>query len=207
MPSIDQARAWYPDDDSTHGFGHVLRVYKVGEYIAREEGAEWDIVRAAILLHDVHSGESRAGHDTASAAFAKKVLEAEGWSSEDISAVQHCIRAHRYRNPKERPRTLEAKVLFDADKLDAIGAVGVVRAVAYAVEHGQRLFQSPSQRFLETGQEEPGEPHTPAHEFTFKLQHLADRMYTDTGHRLARQRHDLMVRFFRQLDQEIRGPS
>jgi uncharacterized protein len=207
MPSVEEARAWYPEDDPTHGFKHVLRVYKLGEYIAREEDAKWGIVRAAILLHDAHSGGDRVSHHTASAAFAEEVLEAEGWSSEDISAVQHCIRAHRFRGPGERPRTLEAKVLYDADKLDAIGAVGVVRAIAYALQHGQGLYQNPSAKFLETGHKEPGEPHTPMHEYHFKLRHLAKQMFTDTGRRLAQRRHELMTRFFQQLDWEIRGPS
>ncbi len=205
MPSIDQARAWYPEDGPTHGFAHILRVYRLAEFLTQEEGAKWDIVRAAVLLHDAQSGGDREGHHLASANFAEEVLREKRWSSEDISAVQHCIRAHRYRDPSEQPHTLEAKVLFDADKLDAIGAVGVMRAVAYAVEHGQRLYQSPSKTFLETGQKEPGEPHTPAHEFYFKLRHLSDRMYTDMGRKLAAERHEFMVRFFHQLDQEVRG--
>ncbi|MBS3751345.1 MAG: HD domain-containing protein [Anaerolineales bacterium] len=207
MIHLDQARAWYPDDDPTHGFAHVLRVYGLGEYITQQEGARWDIVRSAVLLHDAQGDTDRGGHHLAAALFAKQVLEKEGWPSEDISAVQHCIRAHRFRDPGEVPQTLEAKVLFDADKLDAIGAVGTMRAIAYAVHNGQDLYHSPSKRFLETGQKEPGEPHTPAHEYHFKLRHLSAKMYTDTGQRLAEERHQIMVQFFQHLDQELRGVS
>lgn len=207
MIHLDQARAWYPDDDPTHGFSHVLRVYGLGKYIAQQEGARWDIVRSAVLLHDAQGDTARGGHHLAAARFAKQVLEKEGWLREDISAVQHCIRTHRYREPIEEPRTLEARVLFDADKLDAIGAVGTMRAIAYAVHNGQDLYHRPSKRFLETGEKEPGEPHTPAHEFHFKLRHLSGKMYTDTGQRLAEERHEIMVQFFKHLDQELRGES
>lgn len=206
MPTLDQARSWYPEDDPTHGFSHIQRVYRLSEVLSRKEGARWEIVQAAVLLHDAHAGDGgRNGHHLDSAKFAEMILDEEGWLKEDISAVLHCIRAHRFRDQREQPDTLEAQVLFDADKLDAIGAVGVVRAVAYAVNHGQDLFQLPSEQFLKTGERNPGEPHTPYHEFHYKLRHLSGQMYTDTGRRWAEKRHGFMVRFFRQLAAEIKG--
>jgi len=206
MPTLEQAREWYPEDDPTHGFAHIQRVYDLSNALSREEGARWEIVRAAVLLHDVHPGdEDREGHHLNSASFARQILEKEGWLEEDISAVEHCIRAHRYRDREVQPTTLEAKVMFDADKLDAIGAIGVMRAVAYAVQHGQELYRLPSKTFLDTGELESGEPHTPLHEFHFKLRHLAAQMHTRTGQQWAEDRHRLMVRFFQQLAAEIKG--
>lgn len=204
MPTLEQARAWYPVDDPTHGFAHIQRVYRLSKHISRLEGARWEIVRSAVLLHDAGAEDvGRGAHHRSSADFAGGILKEEGWSQEDIAAVQHCIRAHRYRDDSLSPQTLEARVLFDADKLDAIGAIGVMRAVAYAVQHGQPLYQTPSIKFLETGEKEPGEAHTPIHEYHFKLRHLAGMMYTPTGQKLADGRHRIMTDFFRCFEGEL----
>ena len=206
MPTLTEAQAWYPRYDPTHGFDHIRRVYELCERLGEAEGANLKILRAAALLHDAQSGPNvREKHHTASAHFAGDVLRREGWPEEEIKAVQHCIRAHRFRDNNEKPRSLESKILFDADKLDAIGAVGVIRAVSYAILHEQELYASPSQQFLSTGEREPGEPHTPHHEFIYKLQHLKDQLYTSAGKALARQRHDFLVHFFQQFEAELKG--
>ena len=131
MPTIEKAREWYSDTDPVHDFGHIQRVYWMAEKIGSAEGADMEIIRAAALLHDAEDsapggdGSERANHHNASALFARRILEAEGWSEERISLVQHCIRAHRFRGKEEAPSTIEAKVIFDSDKLDVLGAVGV----------------------------------------------------------------------------------
>ncbi len=132
MPTLEQARYWYTADDPVHGFDHILRVYRLAERLAGLEGADLEIVKAAVLLHDASlETHVRGEHQVAGAEFARRVLEDEGWGEPRIQAVQHCIRAHRFRDDSEQPETIEAQVLFDADKLDAIGAIGVARAVAY----------------------------------------------------------------------------
>lgn len=197
MPTIKTARAYYPDDDSVHGFSHVLRVYRLAEKISKEEGADLRIVQAAALLHDVEGDvDVREDHHLAAASFAERTLFDEGWEKDDIEAVLHCIRAHRFRNKEEEPRTLEARVLFDADKIDAIGAVGVARAVSYAIRAGMDVYAPPSPSYLETGKLEEGESQTVSHEYLYKLRKIKDRLYTETGKNLASDRHDLMVRFF-----------
>lgn len=212
MPDIETARSWY-SNDPTHGFDHILRVYRFAEKLAALEGADLEIVRAAALLHDAHAPgpasaayqAQRTGHHRASASFARQVLESEGWPEERIAAVEHCIRSHRFRDPSEPPQTLEAKVLFDADKLDAIGAVGVMRAAAYAITHGCPPFAEPSEYFLQTGQTQEGEAHTAVHEYFFKLRRIPQRLYTPSGRRIASGRSRLMARFFNQLLAEDRA--
>jgi uncharacterized protein len=204
MPTIEKARAFYPDDDPVHGFSHVLRVYRLSEEIAKAEGANLKIVRAAALLHDVDGDvDVREHHHLAAANFAEKTLQDEGWQKEEINAVLHCIRAHRFRNHEEEPETLEAKVLFDADKIDAIGAVGVARAVSYAVRAGMDVYAPPSPTYLATGELAPDESQTVSHEFIYKLSQIKDRIYTKTGRSLANERHDLMVDFFKGWMNEI----
>jgi uncharacterized protein len=206
MPTIHQAKNWYPQNDPVHGFDHIQRVYRLAERLAQAEGADLEIVRAAALLHDAEgpfTGDSRSDHQYASAEFAREILTAEGWPEERIEAVQHCIRAHRFRDDREQPETIEAKVLFDADKLDAIGAIGAVRAIAYAVLDEQNLFVQPSEKFIRTGVRESGEPHTPYHEHLFKLSKLKWRMFTQTGKAFANERHDYLEGFFARLHAEL----
>lgn len=210
MPTLTQARAWYPIDDPVHGFDHVLRVLRLAEQLAAAEGADLEVVRLAVLLHDAQpsgfssqpAASKRPSHHLDSADFARLQLEKEGCPAERISAVEHCIRAHRFRDDREQPRTLEARVLFDADKLDAIGAVGVARAIAYAVTHGQPAYARPSQSFLKEGIPEPGEPHSAYHEYVFKLRKLKDLLSTPAARAVAEQRHRFMVSYFEQLEEE-----
>jgi len=209
--SVAEARDWYQDADPVHDFDHVLRVYRLAERIGQAEGADLKIVRAAALLHDSRGsapgveGESRAEHHIASAQFAGEVLLQKGWPPEKIKAVQHCIRAHRFRGKEDAPETLEAKVLFDADKLDVLGAIGAARTVAYAALDNQPIFSEPSKKFLSTGKKEIDEPHSSYHEFLFKLRKVKDRMFTRTGKILADARHAYLVEFYGQLQAEVRG--
>jgi uncharacterized protein len=210
MLTIEQARAWYSDSDPVHDFDHILRIYRMAEKLARAEGADLEIVRAAALLHDAEGSDpadkaKRAVHQHASAEFAAEVLQAEGWDAERIAAVQHCIRAHRFRDTSEPPQTLEAQIIFDADKLDAIGAVGVARVIAYSARTPRPFYAPPSQQFLETGEKIDGEPHTSYHEHLFKLTKIKARMFTQTGKAIAAERHQYLDDYFQRLIAEWNG--
>jgi len=211
MITIETARAWYPNHDPVHGFDHVLRVYQLAERFALAEGADLEIVRAAALLHDAegsatHGGdEGRKNHHHDSAEFARQVLEADGWDESRIEAVLHCIRAHRYRDRSEPPQTTEAKVIFDADKLDVLGAIGVVRTVAYDVVVGAPVYVEPSEHFRKTGKKEPGEAHSSYHEYLFKLSKVKDLMHTSLAKEMADDRHRYLEEFFERLGAEMRG--
>ena len=210
MPTLEQARQFYVDADPVHDFDHIQRVLALAERIARAEGADLEIVRAAVLLHDASGATpgtasgARATHHDSSAKFARAQLTAVGWPAERIEAVLHCIRAHRFRGT-EAPRTLEAKILFDCDKLDVLGAIGVARTVAYAALAGQPLTGEPSELFKTTGQKEPGEPHTPYHEFLFKLGRVKDRLHTPTAKQIAEDRHRYLAEYFERLAKEVAG--
>jgi uncharacterized protein len=204
MPTIEQARTWYTNSDPVHDFDHILRVYRMSERLALAEGADLEIVRAAALLHDAEGSNpddaaKRATHHHASADFAAQVLTAEGWQPQRIAAVQHCIRAHRFRDTSEPPQTLEAEIIFDADKLDAIGAVGVARVIAYSARASRPFYAPPSEQFLLTGKKEAGEAHTSYHEHLFKLSKIKQRMFTKTGKAIAEERHQYLEEFFNRL--------
>ncbi len=212
MITIEQARPLYTLRDSSHDFDHVLRVYHLVERIGAAEGADLDILRSAALLHDIgrpeelETGES---HAVISARMAREILM--GNDPEYVDAVAKVIEQHRYR-ANTQPSSLEAMVLFDADKLDSIGAFGVARAYAWAGVHQQKLWAPVDEDYANRprkaglGDHENG-VHTPVHEFHFKLVKLKDKFYTQTGRELAEHRHAFMVSFFNELEAEQQGKA
>jgi uncharacterized protein len=205
--TIEKARTLYSEADSVHDFDHILRVLRLAEHIGRAEDADLSIVRTAALLHDWGRARAQAqgaDHSKVAASLARNFLTDEGevWTE----AVVHAIAAHRFRTAPA-PQTLEAQVLFDADKLDAIGAIGVARAFAYGGAHGQRLWASQESIDLERWQadgDNPGE-HTPVHEFVVKLSRIKERLFTEAGKAIAEGRHRYMAQFYERLDAEVRG--
>jgi uncharacterized protein len=206
MLTLEHARAWYPNYDAVHGYDHIKRVYNTCKKIGPLEGADMEILLTAALLHDASGSYPKEGnrkdHHLRSAEFAKDILEKEDWPISRIKAVQHCILTHRYRKD-ESPSTIEAKVLFDADKLDVIGAIGVVRALAYAFQMKVPAYAVPSKRFLETGLKEDGEEHSAYHEYIFKLKNISSTLFTKTAREIADDRQDYLKEFFEELENEM----
>ncbi len=207
MLTIDEARELYGRDDVAHDFDHVLRVHALAMRIARAEGANPEIVSAAALLHDIARVEAdRLGlcHAERGAQQAKEILK--GHPPEKVEAVAAAISSHRFRKASE-PDSLEAKVLYDADKLDAIGAIGVARAYAIAGRLGQRLWSPWSEGA--DADASAGDiynaDHTPVREFQVKLRRLKDTLYTDAARAIAEERHQYMTAFFQRLGREVKG--
>jgi uncharacterized protein len=206
MITSEEARAWYVQDDPVHGFDHVARVLGLALHLGRQLEADIEILQTAALLHDAEGahpgqGESRLSHEQASAAFAQEVLKAREWEPERIQKVQHCIRAHRFRGTEE-PQSLEAKILFDADKLDVMGAFGAARTIGYAIQAGQPIYAPASEHFRETGETLPGEPHSAYHEYLFKLRIVKDRLHTEPARRMAEGRQVILETLFEGLASE-----
>lgn len=192
---VDVARKHFDGQDPAHDWQHNLRVMAMCERIGHEEGADMTILRLAALLHDIGRAEERRTgecHAEISARLAGTLLRDEGLTEEQTSSIQRAILAHRFR--KDRPPvTLEEKILFDADKLDSIGAIGVARAFAYSGVLGQPI------------QSDQAEQHTPFKEYEWKLTRIKDRLYTKTAQEIAEERHRFMVRFFEQWKEEVHG--
>lgn len=211
MITIEFARTLYDDSDPVHDFDHVLRVLALARRIGQAEGADMAVVETAVLLHDieragedqhahVHNAET-ADHALLAADHARTILSRLDPPATPAfcDAVAHAIAAHRFRNAVE-PQTLEAKVVFDADKLDAIGAIGVARAYAYGGMTRQKLWAD-----VPPGYPGGGAEHTPHHEFVYKLSRIKERMQTATGRAIAAERHAAMSAFFARLAREVNG--
>ena len=209
--TIDFAHTLYAGNDSVHAFDHILRVTRLAEHIAEAEGADLQVVRTASLLHDIARLEP--DHHLAGARRAQSILADEDPAF--IAAVVHCIEAHRFSTPPH-PQTIEAKCLCDADKLDAIGAIGVARVFGYAGHHNNRLWTAPlaeireevgSDRRAYRRRRGGSSDYSPSHELLCKLEGLAEGMHTATARRIAAQRHAFMLAFFARLDEEALGKA
>ena len=210
MITVEQARACYVEADSAHGFDHVLRVLRLAERIGRVEGVDLQVLRAAVLLHDVgRPDEVRTGacHARVSARRAREILAAS--PRDRVERVAQAIGEHRFRGAA-RPSSAEGRVLFDADKLDAIGAIGVARAYAVAGAQQQHLWAPVEEGYrLRRPEGGPGDrengAHTPVHEYLGKLVTLRGQLYTEEGRRIAEHRHQFMTAFFEELAKEVQG--
>ena len=203
-----QARDLYTRGDAAHDFDHVLRVTRMAERLARAEGADATVVRLAALLHDVPMENlapeqtGRAAHHLAAADFARNFLRERGVGNEMLDNIVHCIEAHRFRDRTIAPQTIEARCVYDADKLDSMGAIGVARVFAFAGAHDHRLWAA-SIADVEETEKPTGAEYTPVHEFVYKLRQLYDALHTETARQIGRERHRRMVAFFKELDNEI----
>jgi uncharacterized protein len=208
MISIEEARRFYEGVEAVHDFDHVLRVLALAERIGAAEGADMDVVRTAALLHDIgRAEESAAGSDHAvvGAARAREILAARGADPGFIEAVAHAIHAHRFRTDVT-PQTLEAHVVRDADKLDAIGAVGVARAFSYGGHNGQRLWADEIPAGYD-GRHCDAREHTPRHEFVYKLSKIKEQVHTAAARAIAEERHRFMMAFYARLAEEVEGEA
>lgn len=173
------------DARGAHAFEHVERVRQLCLVLGRQEGADLDVLEAAALLHDIgRPRETLTGvsHATVGADMAMKFLGTTTFPANKISQVASAIRTHRF-SENLTPESLEGQTLSDADKLDAMGAVGLARTLEESLAR-ERGFEG----MLE--------------HVSRKLLNLRDRMHTPTARRLAGPRHDLLVHFMRQLAQE-----
>lgn len=190
---------------SSHDWDHVKRVYNLALKLGRKEKADLWVIKVAALLHDIKRSEEMLNgrkfcHAVEGAKEAEKILGQLGFEGDFIKVVKHCIEAHRFRNDI-KPRTIEAKVLSDADKIDALGAIGIGRAFLYAGKIGARLHNSEIKNVLSTKLHSRED--TFYREFMFKLRYLKNKMYTSAGKKMAKERTIFMENFLKRLDKEI----
>ncbi|MGC8545024.1 HD domain-containing protein [Athalassotoga sp.] len=173
------------NSDSSHGFDHVLRVVKFCEIIGKNENAEMEILIPAAYLHDIarplEEKDESIDHAKVGSQMAFEFLKTIGYPhAEEIS---YAISAHRF-SKGLIPQTVEAKILQDADKLDAMGAMGIYRTIAYSVLNN-RSFEE-----------------TIAH-FENKILKLKDLMYTKTAKKMAEKRYAIVFEFVQSLKEDI----
>ncbi|WP_110949856.1 HD domain-containing protein [Pseudomonas bohemica] len=191
--------------DGSHDISHLHRVWSNVCTIRNKEGGDQQILLAATLLHDCVSVEKnspfRSSASRLAAAKAVELLAEMGWDEERIQAVAHAIESHSY-SANIAPTTLEAKILQDADRLDAIGMIGIARLFYVSGRMGSHLY-------------EPTDPHArnrplddkryAVDHFKTKIFSLAEGFQTTTGKQMAQVRHERVERFLREFMDEIGG--
>ena len=200
------AKPYFHDSRGSHDWEHSKRVMKLAIHLAKDESANTQVVQLAAILHDIgrqaqDESNGRLCHAEEGAKLAADILNKYPLPKTIRENIVHCIKTHRFRNAHE-PETIEAKVLYDADKLDSIGAVGIARAFLFAGETGARLHE----KDVDPGQTRPYTIEDTAYrEYLVKLRWIRERVLTPTGKKMAEERHHFMVEFFERLNQEYDG--
>jgi uncharacterized protein len=200
------ASQYFQGARGSHNWDHSLRVSKLCERIGIIEAVDMDVLLASAYLHDIGRSYQDASngaicHAEKGTLMAEPIVGRLSLSEAQKRNILHCIRSHRFRGNK-KPKTPEAKVLFDADKLDAIGAVGIARAFLFAGEVGARLHngQTSIEKTAPYSVDDTG-----YREFKVKLCKIKDRMLTREGRKLAAERHRFMEDFFKRFLAEYKG--
>jgi uncharacterized protein len=199
-------REHMPEDYTGHDYLHVERVWKMSKLIAEECGANSTIVELAALFHDISDYKLNGGNEDIGPEIARQWALANTGSDEIADAVAGIIRDIPFRGADtavERALSIEAQCVQDADRLDAIGAIGIARAFAFGGARGQPMMSPDikSVRHQSFGEYKRKNGTTVNH-FYEKLLLLKDRMNTATGRRIAEERHALMVNFLANLSEE-----
>jgi uncharacterized protein len=192
--------------DSAHDRGHVRRVVASAKKLAAAEGADLAVVLPAAWLHDcvviAKNSPQRASASRLAADRAGEFLRAAGYPAEHIPAIEHAIEAHSF-SAGVTPRTIEAKVVQDADRLEALGAIGIARTLITGGANGTPFYDF-SEPFPIT--RVPDDRANIIDHFFTKLLKLADTMQTASGRAAAEQRAEFLKQFLAQLGSEIGVP-
>lgn len=193
---------------SDHDFNHTLRVYNLCLHLAKDESSvDMEILEAAALLHDIAREEENTtpsiDHAIVGAKKARPILEGLGFPLEKIIKIQHCIESHRYRN-KVEAESIEAKILFDADKLDSTGAIGIARAMAWVGRNNKQIYTTAEEtkKAVDSNCKNADSPQT---EYEIKVKLIGEKMFTAEGKRIANERIKFYKYFLDRLEEEILG--
>ena len=176
------------DKNDIHGFKHIERVVKISSEIGTALDANLPVIKVAALLHDVgrylKTDDLVKNHAEISAEIAENFIIKNNFNIaiEDVENILHCIRAHSFSNDLE-PKSLEAKILSDADKLDALGAIGLYRTIGFTIKKFGDIEQV-------------------IHHLENKILKLKDMIYLDYSKQIAEKRHELILDFYNQIKKE-----
>ncbi|MFA6064524.1 MAG: HD domain-containing protein [archaeon] len=196
------ARKTLEGELSGHDYWHVYRVWKTAKFIAKKEKADSFIVELAALLHDIADWKAYDGDTTIGPRLAREWLESIEVDAQTISHVCEIINDLSFKGAEVKTpmRTLEGKIVQDADRLDAIGAIGIARTFAYGASKGREMYNpSIPPKKHKTFEEYKQSKSVTINHFYEKLLLLKDLMNTKTAKKLAKERHKFMEEFLDQF--------
>jgi uncharacterized protein len=200
-------------EDAAHDVDHLERVMTLADTIQKHEGGDLPTIWAAVALHDIGQERERkhgGDHAQIGAAMAAVLLAGSPFPQSSLPAVQQAIREHRMTG-EMKPSTLEGRILYDADKIDNLGAIGIGRLYCITGRYNQKVYAPVPEGFAE-----PVDPlvvrqlrrrpdYSPSIEFQLLFGNLPERMTTTTGRELAEERYTYMAGFFARLQKEVAG--
>ncbi len=198
---------------SAHNLDHVLRVYNLCMFLSKyEKNVDLEVLIPAVLLHDiarVKESKDKTGeidHAILGSEMAEEILRNLEYEEDKIEKIKHCIITHRFRTDN-RPKTIEAKILFDADKLDALGSSGIARCFMLAGQFGQSLSvkKQVDTNTSDNGRLKDVSKHSPFIEYEVKFKKIPEKLHTKKAKEIGIERLKFMDDFFKRLDLEIEG--
>lgn len=203
---------------SAHSMDHIMRVYNLSLSIAKDMDVDLDVLQAAALLHDIGrvkedtDPSGQTDHALVSAEMASPILKSLGFQEDKIKQVQDCIVSHRYRTGN-KPKTKEAEILFDSDKLDTVGAIGIARCFSWVGKHNANIYTNVDlEEYAKdnlggklNGRIQDKTKHSPHIEYETKLKFLSDKLYTDKAKEIAKERIEFFKSFLDKLEKDVQG--
>lgn len=199
----EQVKKIYDTFDASHDWQHIERVMKNAKAISEKEQADGFIIELAVLLHDVSDPKYKKEDSDPE----QEILESLDITSEQKRQIEQIIHEVSFKGGNGAvPETIEARIVQDADRLDAIGAVGIARAFAFGGAKDRKLYDWNEKPRTEMSEQQYREkPVSSATHFYEKLLKLKDLMTTDSGKQIAEERHQFMLSFLEQLKKETDG--
>lgn len=204
---------------SAHDMDHVIRVYNLSLKLAENEDVDLDVIKAAALLHDIggmkeaNDLSGKFDHAVEGAKMVYPILKDLGYQEEKIKHIQDCIISHRYRT-ENKPKTKEAEIIFDADKLETVGAIGIARAFSWIGKNKAKIYKKIDnmEKYIEenlggkiNGRIQDKSKHSVQINFETKDKFIIDMLYTKKGKEIAKKRLDFYKIFLDRLEKEING--
>jgi len=213
------AKEWLADDVcSAHNIEHAMRVHNTALKLAKGENVDIDVVKIAAILHDIGGKKERidpsgkTDHAFESAKLAKPFLKNLGLPEDKIQHILDCIITHRYRT-ENRPKTKEAQIVFDADKLETIGATGIARIFIWVGKNNAYLYKKVDiAKYIKenlsgkiNGRIQDKTKHSPQIQFETKDRFVLEKLYTEKAKEIAKERLEFSKMFLDRLEKEIKG--
>jgi len=206
--TIEFVKSTLADAEGGHDWWHVYRVWTTSKYIAQFEDVDVFIVELGALLHDIADSKFHGGNEEIGPQKASEFLKSIGVSDEIISHVKNIIQNISFKGGKlpQKFKSPELDVIQDADRLDALGAIGIARAFNYGGHKGRAIYNPEIKPDLNMSKEQYKNSNAPTlNHFYEKLLLLKDRMNTDTGKKMANERHEFMLSYLEQFFKEWSG--
>ena len=206
-----EAKSYFKGASTCHDWTHIERVKILALKIGKIEKADLKVLEIAALLHDIGRRDEMKNkgsfcHAERGAELAEQLLKKYKLDKEITSNVLHCVKTHRYRN-NHKPETIEAKVLFDSDKLDSIGAIGIARIFLFAGSVGSKNLYTGNEKKLAKAKKDYSytKEDSAFLEYEVKLKYIKNKMLTKEGKRMAKNRDDFMKKYFKVFWREVEG--